>query len=139
HGLLRPSFVPPRPIQELRDLTRYRVKLTGELNRIHGRIEKILEDANVKLGSVASDILGLLASIRSFLRLRPFVPSINRGLATSTSCPQPTMTSRTQAECVPTSKITRAAANAWKNAATSSRVVRNCPSPSVSPSSPKMQ
>ena len=51
HGLLRPSFVPPRPIQELRDLTRYRVKLTGELNRIHGRIEKILEDANVKLGS----------------------------------------------------------------------------------------
>ena len=59
HGLLRPSFVPPRPIQELRDLTRYRVKLTGELNRIHGRIEKILEDANVKLGSVASDILGL--------------------------------------------------------------------------------
>jgi transposase len=59
HGLLRPSFVPPRPIQELRDLTRYRVKLTGELNRIHGRIEKILEDANVKLGSVASDILGV--------------------------------------------------------------------------------
>ena len=59
HGLLRPSFVPPQPIQELRDLTRYRVKLTGELNRIHGRIEKILEDANVKLGSVASDILGL--------------------------------------------------------------------------------
>ena len=51
--------MPPRPIQELRDLTRYRVKLTGELNRIHGRIEKILEDANVKLGSVASDILGL--------------------------------------------------------------------------------
>jgi transposase len=59
HGLLRPSFVPPRPIQELRDLTRYRVKLTGELNRVHGRIAKILEDANLKLGSVASDILGV--------------------------------------------------------------------------------
>jgi transposase len=59
HGLLRPSFVPPRPIQELRDLTRYRVKLTGELNRVHSRIAKILEDANLKLGSVASDILGV--------------------------------------------------------------------------------
>jgi len=59
HGLLRPSFVPPRPIQELRDLTRYRAKLTGECNRVHNRIAKILEDANLKLGSVASDILGL--------------------------------------------------------------------------------
>jgi transposase len=59
HGLLRPSFVPPRPIQELRDLTRYRAKLTGERNRVHSRITKILEDANVKLGSVASDILGV--------------------------------------------------------------------------------
>jgi len=59
HGLLRPSFVPPRPVQELRDLTRYRAKLTGECNRVHNRIAKILEDANLKLGSVASDILGL--------------------------------------------------------------------------------
>jgi transposase len=59
HGLLKRSFVPERPFQELRDLTRYRAKLTGEHNRIHGRIEKILEDANVKLGSVASDILGV--------------------------------------------------------------------------------
>jgi len=58
HGLLRASFVPPRPIQELRDLTRYRVKLTGEYNRVHNRIAKVLEDANIKLGSVASDILG---------------------------------------------------------------------------------
>ena len=59
HGLLKPSFVPPRAIQELRDLTRYRVKLTGELNRVHNRIGKVLEDANIKLGSVASDILGV--------------------------------------------------------------------------------
>ncbi len=59
HGLLKRSFVPERPIQELRDLTRYRTKLTGEHNRIHGRIAKIMEDANVKLGSVASDILGV--------------------------------------------------------------------------------
>jgi transposase len=59
HGLLKASFVPPRPIQELRDLTRYRVKLMGEFNRVHNRIAKVLEDATIKLGSVASDILGV--------------------------------------------------------------------------------
>jgi transposase len=58
HGLLRVSFVPGREIQQLRDLTRYRVKLIGEYNRVHNRIAKVLEDANIKLGSVASDILG---------------------------------------------------------------------------------
>jgi transposase len=63
HGLLRGSFVPPREIRDLRDLTRYRVKLKGEYNRIHNRIGKVLEDANVKLGSVASDILGVSGRI----------------------------------------------------------------------------
>jgi transposase len=58
HGLLRASFVPPREIAELRDWTRYRVKLVQEYNRIHNRIHKVLEDANLKLSSVASDILG---------------------------------------------------------------------------------
>jgi transposase len=42
HGLIRPSFVPPRATRELRDLTRYRVKLTEERNRIHNRIHKVL-------------------------------------------------------------------------------------------------
>ncbi len=59
HGLLKASFVPKRAIQELRDLTRYRVKLKQEFNRVHNRIAKVLEDTNVKLGSVASDILGV--------------------------------------------------------------------------------
>jgi transposase len=58
HGLLRASFVPKREIRDLRDLTRLRVKLTQERNRIHNRIAKVMEDANLKLGSVASDILG---------------------------------------------------------------------------------
>jgi transposase len=58
HGLVRPSFVPPREIRELRDLTRHRVKLTQEYNRIHNRIHKVLEDACIKLDTVASDILG---------------------------------------------------------------------------------
>jgi transposase len=58
HGLIRPSFVPPQPTRELRDLTRYRVKLTEERNRIHNRIHKVLEDACIKLDTVASDIPG---------------------------------------------------------------------------------
>lgn len=58
HGLIKPSFVPPRETREQRDLTRYRVKLTEERNRIHNRIHKVLEDASIKLDTVASDILG---------------------------------------------------------------------------------
>lgn len=59
HGLLRNSFVPPRPQRELRDLTRHRAQLQGERTRVVNRIHKTLEDANVKLGSVASDIVGV--------------------------------------------------------------------------------
>ena len=58
HGLLRGSFVPPRPIRDLRDLTRHRAQLAGEHTRVANRIHKLLEDANIKLGAVASDILG---------------------------------------------------------------------------------
>jgi transposase len=57
-GLLRGSFVPPRPVRELRDLTRHRAQLAGEHNRVVNRIHKVLEDANIKLGAVASDVLG---------------------------------------------------------------------------------
>jgi transposase len=59
HGLIRRSFVPPRPTRNLRDLTRYRVKLVEECNRIHNRIHKVLEDACIKLDTLASDILGV--------------------------------------------------------------------------------
>ena len=59
YGLLRPSFVPPQPIRELRDLTRYRVHLKQDRNRIHNRVHKVLEDANIKLDCVATDILGI--------------------------------------------------------------------------------
>jgi transposase len=57
-GLLKGSFVPPQAQRELRDLTRLRVSLLQDQNRIQNRIEKLLEDANLKLGSVASDTLG---------------------------------------------------------------------------------
>ena len=59
HGLIRPSFVPPRETRNLRDLTRYRVKLVEEHNRIHNRIHKVLEDACIKFDTVATDILGV--------------------------------------------------------------------------------
>jgi transposase len=57
-GLLHSSFVPPRQQRELRDLTRYRTQLEDECNRVSNRIQKVLEDANIKLASVASDTLG---------------------------------------------------------------------------------
>ena len=58
HGLIRASFVPPQPIQELRDLTRTRRELTREIVRHTQRIQATLEEANIKLTSVISDILG---------------------------------------------------------------------------------
>jgi transposase len=66
HGLIRSSFVPPAPIQELRDLTRTRKQLVREAVQHKQRIQKVLEDANVKLDSVVSDLLG--ASGRRMLR-----------------------------------------------------------------------
>jgi transposase len=57
--MLRPSFVPPRDIRQLRDLTRYRVDLVGVRGAEKNRVEKLLEDACVKLSVVASDIFGV--------------------------------------------------------------------------------
>src|SRR4051794_23095860 len=57
--MLRPSFVPPRPIRKLRDLTRYRVDLIEVRTAEKNRVEKLLEDACIKLSVVASDIFGV--------------------------------------------------------------------------------
>lgn len=65
HGLLRASFIPPPPIRELRDLTRQRTQLVRERAGVVHRIHKVLEDANIKLACVASDVLG--ASGRAML------------------------------------------------------------------------
>ena len=64
-GLLKASFIPPAPIRQLRDLTRQRSQLVGERTRAANRIQKVLEDANIKLASVATDVLG--ASGRAML------------------------------------------------------------------------
>src|SRR4051794_742720 len=59
HGLVRASFVPPEPIRQLRDLTRTRTVITRERTREIQRLEKLLEDAGIKLSSVASEITGV--------------------------------------------------------------------------------
>jgi len=61
-GLLSGSFIPPRHIRELRDLTRYRKKITGQIASEKNRIQKILEDANIKLSSVVSSMSGAVAT-----------------------------------------------------------------------------
>lgn len=59
YGLLPASFIPPKNIRELRDLTRTRKKLTEDMTSQKNRIHKILQDANIKLSSVATDIFGV--------------------------------------------------------------------------------
>jgi len=59
HGLIAASFVPPRPIRDLRDLTRYRRKLTAAQAAERNRLIKLLESANIKLAGVASDVFGV--------------------------------------------------------------------------------
>ena len=97
HGLVRASFVPPPPIRELRDLTRARTVITRERSREAQRLEKLLEDAGIKLSSVAADITG--ASSRKMLealidgqqdpaviadlvhwRMRPKIPALMEAL-----------------------------------------------------------
>ncbi|MFV1977461.1 MAG: IS110 family transposase [Candidatus Scalindua sp.] len=61
-GLLNGSFIPPKHIRDLRDLTRYRKKIIGQIASEKNRIQKILEDANIKLSSVVSDMSGATAT-----------------------------------------------------------------------------
>ena len=58
-GLIKGSFIPPKLIRELRDLTRYRRKIMGHLASEKNRVQKVLEDANLKLSSVATDVFGV--------------------------------------------------------------------------------
>jgi transposase len=97
HGLVSPSFVPPRPVRLLRDLTRHGRRLTEERTRTIQRLEKVLQDAGIKLTSVASTILGktgraVLAALLAGQedpaalaelakgRLRPKIPALREAL-----------------------------------------------------------
>ena len=68
HGLLSPSFVPPPAVRELRDLTRQRAQLVADRAGVANRVQKVLEAANIKLASVATDVLG--ASGRAMIARR---------------------------------------------------------------------
>jgi transposase len=68
HGLLKASFIPNRIQRELRELVRYRRSIIEERARQHNRIHKVLEGANIKLGSVVSDIMGFLKGYASSYR-----------------------------------------------------------------------
>ena len=98
HGLVRPSFIPPRPTREQRDLTRYRKSVIEERGREVQRLHKVLEDAGVKLSSVASSVLtssgremidALVAGQRDPAvlaemakgRMRPKIPALKDALA----------------------------------------------------------
>jgi transposase len=61
HGLLKASFIPPTPQRDLRELVRYRIHLIDERAREVNRVHKVLEDANLKLSSVATDLMGVSA------------------------------------------------------------------------------
>jgi transposase len=61
HGLLKASFIPPKPQRALREMTRYRTTLVQERTRVVNRVQKLLEGANIKLSSVATDIMGVSA------------------------------------------------------------------------------
>jgi transposase len=97
YGLLKGSFIAPRWQRDLRDLTRERTQLSDEQTRVANRIHKVLEDANIKLGSVATDILGVsgqdilqgliageedveILAQRARGRLRDKIPELRRAL-----------------------------------------------------------
>ena len=97
HGLLSPSFVPPQPIRELRDLTRYRKAVINERTAQINRVHKVLQDAGIKIATFASDIFGVSgrAMMRSLItgeadpvlladlargRMRAKIPSLNKAL-----------------------------------------------------------
>jgi transposase len=64
HGLLKPSFIPPLPMREVREVTRYRESLVREQPALANRIQKLSESANLKLGQGASDALGVSGKAR---------------------------------------------------------------------------
>lgn len=81
-GLLKPSLIPPRPIRDLRDLCRYRKKLMQEATAEKNRVHKVLEDANIKLASVAADIFGVSGrAMLEALIAGDFAPEETAGLA----------------------------------------------------------
>ncbi len=88
--MLRPSFVPPPAIRQLRDLTRYRVDLLAERTAEKQRVEKLLEDALIKLSAVVSDLFGVSGrAIMAALIAGERDPAVLANLARGTLRPRP--------------------------------------------------
>jgi transposase len=83
HGLVQASFIPPRDIRELRDLTRRRRKLLENGTEERNRVAKVLEDANVKIGNVLADVFGMSGQAMRQIELACTVPGIARDAAAS--------------------------------------------------------
>jgi transposase len=82
HGLVRPSFIPPQPQRELRDLTRYRTTFVRERATLVNRVQKVLESTNLKLSSVVSDVMGVSSrAILAALLAGEADPTVLAGLA----------------------------------------------------------
>jgi transposase len=75
HGLLKASFIPPAPIRELRELTRYRKTLVQERAQEINRLQKVLEGANIKLAAVATDVLGRYSPTRWWIIRTSLLPA----------------------------------------------------------------
>ena len=82
NGLLQGSFIPPKDIRELRDLTRYRRKLIENISSERNRIEKVLQDGNIKLSSVISDNFGVNGKkiIKELIKDEPEIEEIVKGI-----------------------------------------------------------
>jgi Transposase len=132
HGLLRASFVPPPAVRQLRDLCRYRKKLVQAHTAQCQRIHKTLEDAGIKLGSVAADVLGvsgraMLAGLVAGERDPVVLPRAGQGQAPQAGCPscggRCAAASRSITRCwwgcrFPTRSIWSAPSPAWMTAST---------------------
>jgi len=86
HGMVRPSFIPPRVIRELRDLTRRRKRILGDASSERNRVQKVLEDANIKLSSVLTDVFGasgqlMLEALLEGKATPAEIPDLARGTA----------------------------------------------------------
>jgi transposase len=80
HAMIHPSFIPPRPLRELRDLTRRRERLNGAGSAEKNRVQKVLEDANVKLGNVLTDVFGVSGQLMLHALLKGEAAGGNRSV-----------------------------------------------------------
>src|SRR5439155_767490 len=116
HGLVRGSFVPPAPIRDLRDLTRARKALSQDRTRAANRLHKVLEDAGIKLASVANDVLGVAGRPKSSSPRSAWICASSRPPNTSPAGPasaRATVRARANTRWAPRARATAGCARPW--------------------------